>query len=42
VLDDFFDYAGCATATHEYLAQHADLRMIRTDASAVVRRYAES
>lgn len=41
VLDDFFDYAGCATATHEYLAQHEDLRMIRADASAIVRRYDE-
>lgn len=40
VLDDFFDYAGCATATHEYLAQHEDLRMIRTTSSAVVQRQA--
>ena len=38
VLDDFFDYAGCARATHEYLAAHDDLRMIRAPGNAVIKR----
>ena len=38
VLDDFFDYAGCARATHEYLAAHDDLRMVRAPGNAVIKR----
>jgi O-methyltransferase len=40
VLDDFFDYAGCARATHEFLAKHDDLRMVRAPANAVLQRLA--
>jgi O-methyltransferase len=38
VLDDFFDYGGCAEATREFLADHSDFRVVRETGSLVVQR----
>jgi len=40
VLDDFFDYGGCAEATREFLAAHADFGIVREAGSLVIQRAA--
>jgi len=38
VLDDYYDYGGCRTATNEFLSEHADAFSIDEGANLVLRR----
>jgi asparagine synthase (glutamine-hydrolysing) len=38
VLDDYHDYAGCRTATDEFLAAHADMAPVRDRGNLVLQR----